>query len=230
MKETATELVGFNFLKISLASVLRVSAFVTANTLAIGVACGILLEAGDTMSVGLPLASVASLSIVACWIKFGLGLSLRELGLFSTRRSVGWLVTFGSVVGICWTAVTAESPSGIWFKIAAAPGKYLLMLPLTPIGMSSIAINPIWEELLTRGVIMSVLRARDGVFLAVVGQATIATLMHFRIPGLVPLEAVIFTFAMACLFGLLFEVTGSLHSGIACHVAINWLGHISLLS
>ncbi|MFD2171223.1 CPBP family intramembrane glutamic endopeptidase [Tumebacillus lipolyticus] len=99
---------------------------------------------------------------------------------------------------------------------AKAFGMMMSMLPL----LSTAVIAPLGEELLFRGVLQSVLTARWGASVGVVGSALLFSLIHADPVLFLPI------FIMGVLFSMLYRITGTLWAPIWLHALNNLVASI----
>ncbi|MHB8068858.1 MAG: CPBP family intramembrane glutamic endopeptidase [Desulfobaccales bacterium] len=106
---------------------------------------------------------------------------------------------------------------------------YLLLLPISISGFSTIILTPIGEEIMTRGFLYGYVRKKLGVNLGLFLQALLFTLFHFDnfIYGnfLNGIQILI----VGLILGFLYERTGSLYPSMVCHGMINYLSIIHLV-
>ena len=168
--------------------------------------------------------------IILWWAAARLGFSRSDVGLRRGRFPTGTVVVGGVLVGVAWQFLVAAvySWGGLhtidvtWFDLDSVPSVL--------VGINVVLLSPLLEEVYFRGLVMVSLRDRFGLTVGLLGQATLFVLMHFDIPGLVAWEQIATRFVLALLLGAMYRVTGSLYSCIACHVIINLIVFLDLLS
>jgi membrane protease YdiL (CAAX protease family) len=102
------------------------------------------------------------------------------------------------------------------------------VLPGGPVGVAIVAllllvVAPFAEEIIFRGVLLSSLSNRWGLFAGLVGSSVMFSAVHLSLVGFVPL------LVAGALFGGLFIRSRSLWVAVAAHSAYNALSLLALL-
>jgi hypothetical protein len=117
-----------------------------------------------------------------------------------------------SVVEFVSGAPVENQLSVQWIREALVNGDFV-SFALYAVG--AVVVAPIVEELIFRGFLYGVVRARWGRGAALVGSSAVFAALHFSIYGLVPL------FVVGLALAYVYERSGSLYSAIGFHAAFN---------
>ena len=91
------------------------------------------------------------------------------------------------------------------------------------IALAAVLIAPIWEETLFRGFIYPVVKKYTEPIFAAVFSGLVFSIVHFHVPGLLPL------WALGILLALAYEWTGSLWVPIILHALFNGIMTVQML-
>lgn len=176
------------------------------------------------LAVGGLLFVVYALYFVATWVSARhLRLDLRAvLGLTPVSRARAWLgAAFGVAVGAQLFAVLF----GVLLQLLGVeqPGSANDIAQLVPPGLvgdivATLAVGifaPVAEEIVFRGVLLNAIRAKWGVWPAILGSSILFAIVHLSLTQFVPILGV------AVLLGWLYVRSGSLWVSMAAHSAFN---------
>ena len=230
LRGTPRRLAAFSWLDLLAVAVLFLlggnAAAGLAGTLPAGVPTAVeqlVMQAG---AFGLPALWVL---LRAAWMQRG----LRRLGVFWRGKHLGltlksapaaWLLASAALLlaaGINHLA-GRETPA-VQHELLGVLQRDGGWLTLAAVVVSAVVIAPIAEELITRGLLQTLLVRTLGDWsrwLAVVLASAFFTSLH--IPG-VPVQALPGIFVLGLVFGALYERTGSLLPGVLVHAAFNGL-------
>jgi membrane protease YdiL (CAAX protease family) len=181
-------------------------------------------------SVLIPAATGSMALICVCWARYRLGIadwsSLFPRGRFAVVQSAA----AGVFIGLTWSAVSSIYFLGVDWIGEPIPWRRIAILPFAPIALSTILFTPIWEELYFRRLVFQTAVSRSPLVVALVVQASVSSLLHFDIPGVVSVDWIVYRFAVALLLAYVYSWSGSIFASIGCHSAINWWSTIAISS
>ena len=166
------------------------------------------------------------------WIRKRYGLSIDVLGIRRGHLNISSLLFTGIITALLYTLFLRLSP--FWRDSALSQynvSKYyihLMLLPFSLTGLSMCLLGPISEEVMFRGLLYGYFRRKLGVFLGIILQALIFTILHsknFQL-GIINgnISYLIFSpFLIGVILGILYEKTGSIYPSIICHGTFNYL-------
>jgi membrane protease YdiL (CAAX protease family) len=106
----------------------------------------------------------------------------------------------------------------------------VILALITVEGFASIVLGPISEEVFIRGFLYGYLRSRIGVGFGLLVQAIIFSVLHLDFSFSVSIWGLVFEgIVLGVLWGMLYEVSGSLYPSILCHSTTNYILIISEL-
>lgn len=147
------------------------------------------------------------------WTALGLRLPARMAWLPLMATMAGLVATFiAAMIGLIW-ALGALGLPAVLAPISSTPAPSDPLFIATVLG--SVALTPVAEEILFRGVLYQSLRKRGGVAFGVAVSALLFAAMHLR-PAAAPE-----LFVLGVLLAIAFERTRSLYPSILLHAAYN---------
>ena len=174
------------------------------------------------------LYNIAILFFPIIWINKYYKANLTTLGIKKGKLSVPCIILLGIGVGIASFSI-GFSIWGHQLKTARffIDNFYSIILStLTFLGFQMYLLAPISEEILDRGFLYGYLRGKVGVVLGLLIQALFFALSHPKSLISGASLPIIQIFFLGLLFGILYEVSGSLYPSIICHSMINFLNII----
>jgi len=173
------------------------------------------------------LFSLATLFFPIVWIRKRYSLSKEVLGLRKGHLGLPSLVSIGVITALIYSFLKRLSP--LWRESALAAVNmpnlyaYLVLMPISISGFSTIVLVPISEEVMDRGFIYGYLRKKLGVSFGLVLQALLFSLLHVDYIYGDALYYIFNRFLTGIVLGVLYETTGSLYPSIICHGLFNYL-------
>lgn len=172
-------------------------------------------------------ALLLTLFLPLFWLKRKYGLSKEVLGLRKGHLKLSSLIIIGILPALIYSFLLRMTP--LWHYSALANMKvsdyyiYIILAPLSINGFALLVLTPISEEILDRGFIYGYLRRRFGITSGLILQALFFSLSHpsYLFGNTIPL--IIIGVVVGLIFGILYEITGSLYPSIICHSVINYL-------
>lgn len=166
------------------------------------------------------------------WVNKKYGLSKEVLGLRKGNLNLLSHVLIGVIAAFIYFFLLQLTP----FRYGAAPidlklsysSVNLILLPFSISGFATTVLTPVSEEIMIRGFIYGYLRKKQGVFFGLFLQAVLFSLLHYNVYGNA-LNAVVQTFIIGLILGLLYEKTESLYPSMICHGVINYLSIIAFV-
>jgi len=142
----------------------------------------------------------------------------RDLGFrrghWSIAKGTGIAAVTGMCCGNAFLALEGKIVSIVITIILIL--RTIVITPGSPALLALWVLAPVSEEILDRGFLYAYLRPRIGVTLGLLLQAAICGVCHWT-----KLDQYPTMFVMALVFGLLYELSGSLYPSIICHSLYN---------
>jgi membrane protease YdiL (CAAX protease family) len=144
------------------------------------------------------------------------GGSLMASGLLTTRQTPQHLAVGATVAGALMFVIAGSSLA------AGATAHAVSSLVFSPVMVVGLIVSSMGEEVLFRGTIMQALQQRFGTYVSVVVTSALFASMHLGNPHVEPL-AIVSTFMIGLLFGMMAVLTSSLWMSMSFHVVWNLL-------
>jgi membrane protease YdiL (CAAX protease family) len=188
-----------------------------------------------TWAVGEEIVIAAFCVWVASGVLSGSGLSLRDIGLKvgtgakNVLRGIGGylaalpIMIVAALIGylLFVKVVPLETPANPMFDLVAAADDRWVLVGAFLLGS---VLAPVIEEIVFRGMLQSILRAKVGVWGGILGSSAVFAGLHPQLPmGFLPL------FGIGCVLAYLYQMTDSLVPSMLAHSLNNTIATIVML-